>query len=110
MPATATFIPILLFDERDPQEIENVLAAGSEILDECIACGGSVTGEHGIGVEKISFMHKLFTPADLDAMSRLRAGLQSRRPAQPGQDASHRRRLRPGAKTPRPPSGDCTTP
>ena len=49
-----------------------VLAASGEILDECIAFGGSVTGEHGIGVEKISFMHKLFTPTDLDAMDRLR--------------------------------------
>ncbi len=36
------------------------------------ACGGSVTGEHGIGVEKIGFMQKLFTPDDLAAMDRLR--------------------------------------
>jgi len=64
--------PVLLFDERNPQEIANVLAAGGEILEECIAIGGSVTGEHGIGVEKISLMTKLFTPTDLDAMRRLR--------------------------------------
>ncbi len=83
--------PVLLFDERNPEEIERVLAAGGEILEECIAIGGSVTGEHGIGVEKISFMHKLFSPTDLDAMRRLRARLQSRRPAQPGQNAPHRR-------------------
>jgi glycolate oxidase len=63
--------PILLFDERDPAQVTRVLAAGGEILDECIACGGSVTGEHGIGVEKIEFMHKLFTADDLDAMDRL---------------------------------------
>ena len=49
-----------------------MLAASDEILDECIACGGSVTGEHGIGVEKISFMPKLFTDDDLDVMARLR--------------------------------------
>ena len=49
-----------------------MLAASDEILDECIACGGSVTGEHGIGVEKIGFMHKLFTADDLAAMDRLR--------------------------------------
>ena len=53
--------PILLFDERDAEQVARVLAASDEILDECIACGGSVTGEHGIGVEKISFMRKLFT-------------------------------------------------
>ncbi len=64
--------PILLFDERDPRQISRVLAASTEILDECIACGGSVTGEHGIGVEKIAFMQKLFTEDDLDAMERLR--------------------------------------
>jgi glycolate oxidase len=64
--------PILLFDERDPEQIHRVLAAGGEILDECIACGGSVTGEHGIGVEKIGFMEKLFTSDDLAAMERLR--------------------------------------
>jgi glycolate dehydrogenase FAD-linked subunit len=64
--------PILLFDERDAGQIERVLAASGEILDECIACGGSVTGEHGIGVEKISFMRKLFNDDDLAAMTRLR--------------------------------------
>ena len=64
--------PILLFDERNAEQIERVLAASGEILDECIACGGSVTGEHGIGVEKISFMHKLFTDDDLAAMTRMR--------------------------------------
>jgi glycolate oxidase len=64
--------PILLFDERDPSQTERVLAASGEILDECIACGGSVTGEHGIGVEKISYMRKLFSEDDVRAMTRLR--------------------------------------
>jgi glycolate oxidase len=64
--------PILLFDERDQEQVRRVLAASDEILDECIACGGSVTGEHGIGVEKINFMRKLFTDGDLAAMTRLR--------------------------------------
>ncbi len=64
--------PILLFDERDPDEVKRVLAASHEILEECIRCGGSVTGEHGIGVEKIDFMPKLFTPDDLAMMLRLR--------------------------------------
>jgi glycolate oxidase len=64
--------PILLFDERDVDQVHRVLEASGEILDECIACGGSVTGEHGIGVEKISFMRKLFTDDDLAAMAKLR--------------------------------------
>ncbi len=64
--------PILLFDERDADQVRRVLAASNEILEECIRCGGSVTGEHGIGVEKIDFMPKLFGPEDLGMMVRLR--------------------------------------
>jgi glycolate oxidase len=65
--------PILLFDERDADQVRRVLAASHEILDECIRVGGSVTGEHGIGVEKINFMPKLFSPEDLGMMMRLRS-------------------------------------
>jgi glycolate oxidase len=64
--------PILLFDERDPDQVRRVLDASHEILDECIALGGSVTGEHGIGVEKMAFMPRLFAPEDLAAMIALR--------------------------------------
>lgn len=64
--------PILLFDERDAAQIARVLRASEEILDECLACGGSVTGEHGIGVEKIGFMSKMFSQDDLAVMERFR--------------------------------------
>jgi glycolate oxidase len=64
--------PILLFDERDPDQVARVLEASHHILEECIRVGGSVTGEHGIGVEKIDFMPKLFGPEDLAMMLRLR--------------------------------------
>ncbi|MCA9026812.1 MAG: FAD-binding protein [Planctomycetaceae bacterium] len=64
--------PILLFDERDEAQIKRVIAAGDEILSKCIELGGSVTGEHGIGVEKINFMNQLFDEADLDVMTDLR--------------------------------------
>lgn len=64
--------PILLFDERDADQVKRVLDASDEILAKCIELGGSVTGEHGIGVEKISFMDKLFTANDLEVMARLR--------------------------------------
>ncbi|MBY0233024.1 MAG: FAD-binding protein [Gemmataceae bacterium] len=64
--------PILLFDERDAEQVKRVLDASHEILQACIEAGGSVTGEHGIGVEKIDLMGKLFTEADLAAMVRLR--------------------------------------
>jgi glycolate oxidase len=64
--------PILLFDERDAEQVKRVLGASAEILNECIRLGGSVTGEHGIGVEKIDFMPRLFAPEDLAMMVRLR--------------------------------------
>ena len=64
--------PILLFDERDADQVRRVLAASHEILEECVNVGGSVTGEHGIGVEKIDFMSRLFSPEDLSMMLRLR--------------------------------------
>jgi glycolate oxidase len=64
--------PIILFDERDPDQVRRVIAAGDEILSKCIALGGSVTGEHGIGVEKISFMDQLFTSSDLAVMGDVR--------------------------------------
>lgn len=65
--------PCFLFDERDPRQVRAVIEASYEILEECIACGGSVTGEHGIGVEKLALLPKMFTPADLDQMLRLRS-------------------------------------
>ncbi len=64
--------PIILFDERDRAEVERTVAAGREILEECIALGGSITAEHGIGIEKIGLMHRLFAPADLQAMRHVR--------------------------------------
>ena len=65
-----------------------MLAASHEILEECINVGGSVTGEHGIGVEKIDFMPKLFTPEDLDMMLRLRTAFNPDSRCSPAQDAA----------------------
>jgi glycolate oxidase len=76
--------PILLFDERDPGQVEKVLKASGEILDECLACGGSVTGEHGIGVEKVQFMKKMFTEDDLTVMTNLRQALNPHNRLSPG--------------------------
>lgn len=64
--------PLVLYDERDPQQVKNAVKAGDEILQKCIDLGGSVTGEHGIGVEKIDFMSRQFAPGDLEAMKKLR--------------------------------------
>jgi len=64
--------PLILFDEREGEQVQRAVAAGHDILEKCIQLGGSVTGEHGIGVEKIDFMEKQFTKNDLDAMRKLR--------------------------------------
>ncbi|MBI5775026.1 MAG: FAD-binding oxidoreductase, partial [Verrucomicrobia bacterium] len=64
--------PLVLYDERVPQQVRDAVAAGNDILEKCIEFGGSVSGEHGIGVEKIDFMAKQFTKDDLDAMQTLR--------------------------------------
>ncbi len=64
--------PILLFDERDEEQTRRVLAASSEILAECVRLGGSVTGEHGIGVEKLEPLKLMFNERDLAAQRRLR--------------------------------------
>jgi glycolate oxidase len=76
--------PILLFDERDRDEVARVLAAGNELLEECIACGGSVTAEHGIGVEKLAFMGRQFAPADLEAMVYVRQAFNASGRLSPG--------------------------
>ncbi len=76
--------PILMFDERDPDQVQRVLDASHDILDECIRLGGSVTGEHGIGVEKLDFMAKLFAPEDLDFMVRLRTAFNPDGRCSPG--------------------------
>ncbi len=64
--------PIILYDESDQASIDRALAASSELLDACIALGGSVTAEHGVGARKVDFMPRQFHPADLEAMQRVR--------------------------------------
>ena len=64
--------PAILFDSRDPVQMEKVHDAGREILTRCVELGGTLTGEHGIGMEKNELMPVLFTDADLEVMSRFR--------------------------------------
>ncbi|MGZ6213050.1 MAG: FAD-linked oxidase C-terminal domain-containing protein, partial [Candidatus Binataceae bacterium] len=64
--------PIVLYDERDPDQVRRAIEVGREILKACVEMGGSLTGEHGIGVEKQHEMPLLFAPEDLIVMSELR--------------------------------------
>ncbi|PYX97248.1 MAG: FAD-binding oxidoreductase, partial [Acidobacteria bacterium] len=64
--------PLILFDARDAQQTQRTLDAGREILEFCIGIGGSITGEHGVGMEKQDLMCTLFTDSELEVMRRLR--------------------------------------
>ncbi|OGG56069.1 MAG: glycolate oxidase subunit GlcD [Candidatus Handelsmanbacteria bacterium RIFCSPLOWO2_12_FULL_64_10] len=64
--------PIILFDERDREQLSRVIRASEEVLKLCVEVGGTITGEHGIGVEKMNLMPLLFSPEDLTLMQRVR--------------------------------------
>ena len=65
--------PNILFDMRAPGEFDRVVEAGAATLRACIELGGSITGEHGVGLEKKAYIGLLFNEADLEAMKRVRA-------------------------------------
>jgi glycolate oxidase len=69
--------PNLLFDEREEGVTARVLDAGAEIMRVCVDAGGSITGEHGVGLEKRDFMSWLFDEGDLAAMARLKAAFKA---------------------------------
>ncbi len=64
--------PLILFDERDPRQVEAALACNEEVMSAVIEAGGMLSGEHGIGFEKLHFMPRVFSADDLDAMLRVR--------------------------------------
>jgi glycolate oxidase len=64
--------PIILFDHRKPGDIDKARAAGEEILSWCIDVGGSITGEHGVGMEKNELMAKLFPEETLETISKFK--------------------------------------
>ncbi|MBV9779128.1 MAG: FAD-binding protein [Acidobacteriaceae bacterium] len=65
--------PILPFDPGKKGDLERARAAGEEILDFCISVGGSITGEHGVGMEKMELMPHLFSEETLDLIKELKA-------------------------------------
>jgi glycolate oxidase len=76
--------PNILYDPRNPGEEARVVEAGGEILKVCADVGGSISGEHGIGLEKMDYMSLIFTEADLDFMRRLREAFNPRNLCNPG--------------------------
>jgi glycolate oxidase len=64
--------PMILYNDLEPGELERAKEANDELLRACLAMGGSVTGEHGVGVDKASSMPLQFGDADLNFMARFR--------------------------------------
>lgn len=69
--------PLLLFDLREPGVRERAIAASEEILRACVAAGGTISGEHGIGLEKRDYMEWIFSAVDIEAMLQLRRAFDS---------------------------------
>jgi glycolate oxidase len=76
--------PNILYDPRKPGEEARVVAAGAEIMKVCAGVGGSISGEHGIGLEKADFMPFIFSAADLALMQRLKDAFNPRGLCNPG--------------------------
>ena len=83
-PATATCTRLICYDESIPGQAEHAEEVASEILMYCIDAGGSLTGEHGIGVDKKAHMPKMFTDDDLDAMQLVRCAFDPSGICNPG--------------------------
>ena len=64
--------PIFLYDERDEAQVQNVLRAAEKMLQHCIDVGGTMTGEHGVGVEKIHLMPYLFDEPTIRQFQRVK--------------------------------------
>ncbi len=64
--------PLMLYDSRNEGELRKAEEMGSEIIKACIEMGGSLTGEHGIGLEKRDYMPIMYTDDDLEAMSKVK--------------------------------------
>jgi glycolate oxidase len=67
--------PLILFDGSQPGEFERAKHLSSEILELCIRMGGSITGEHGIGMEKRAFLKRMFTDIDVETMHNIRLAI-----------------------------------
>src|SRR4051812_17481320 len=76
--------PLILFNGREPGALERAEALAGRILEMCVAMGGSITGEHGVGVEKRDFLPAMFSGDEIDCMSRVRHAFDPLGIANPG--------------------------
>ncbi len=64
--------PIFFFDEDDPKQVQQAMRAAEAVLSYCVDIGGTITGEHGVGVEKIHMMARMFNAATLDTFLKIK--------------------------------------
>jgi glycolate oxidase len=76
--------PLICYDEKIPGQAELAEHAAGEILGYCVDAGGSITGEHGVGIDKKQYMPRMFNDDDLDAMQMLRDAFDPKRLCNPG--------------------------
>lgn len=85
--------PLILFDGREDGALHKAEALAGEILAMCVKLGGSITGEHGVGVEKRDYMPAMFSEAELDVMLALRKAIDPR-------EIANRGKMFPGGEAP----------
>ncbi len=76
--------PLILYDGKQPGALHRAELLASEIIELCIRFGGSITGEHGVGMEKRSFLPKMYQPNDMESMFQVRREIDPRNIANPG--------------------------
>ena len=76
--------PVICFDSRDADEVLRVKEAGREIMETCVRAGGTITGEHGVGLDKSDYLPLIFSADDMDAMLRVRAAFDPTGLCNPG--------------------------
>jgi len=90
--------PLILFDGREAGALPRAEALAGRILRMCVEMGGSITGEHGVGVEKRDYLALMFNAEEMDCLKRVRAAFDPLGIANPG-------KMFPGAESPGPPPG-----
>jgi glycolate oxidase len=85
--------PLILFNGREPGALERAEAMAGDILRLCLRLGGSITGEHGVGLEKRAYMAEMFNPTDLAVMHRIHRAIDP-------QELSNRGKMFPGGEAP----------
>ncbi|WP_375137389.1 FAD-linked oxidase C-terminal domain-containing protein [Inhella inkyongensis] len=90
--------PLILFDGKDPEQLRRAEGFGAQILETAVAMGGSITGEHGVGVEKLSSMCVQFSRAELERFQGLKQAWDPAGRLNPGKAIPELRRCAEGGK------------